>query len=414
MQEIPRCDTTHLLLPYLLAAQAQKHVTVNEALRLLDGIVQLAVLDRHRTAPPADPADGDRHIVAPGATGPLGRLGPQRRLLGRRGLDAAAAAAGLAGLGRRRGGLPRLGRDRLGRGRPAGLLLRRGLRARPCRRPDPARGLRSGGDRAGRDAQLRAAGRLDRTRRALRRRRPSTATRPSRARSTASGPVATIGTAPGTATYGLGVGATAAGATKTVNLGTGGAGGSQTVVNIGPDAPGADGVTVISTPVVTFANAVTEVGMPQANLTAQLLGLGGATADAFNRLSVNTPAVLLNDAGGGHRGDGEQVRAGAGRRPRLQDRLLGPRALRPARRRRLPGQGQPGRRDLPRRAPGRPQLGRGGAAEAARAARARAPRPRRPAAGRLAVYARSRAGAPWLDVDAALGPGLSRCRRISG
>ena len=52
--------STHLLLPYLLAAQAQKHVTVNEALRLLDGLVQFAVLDRHLTAPPASPADGDR------------------------------------------------------------------------------------------------------------------------------------------------------------------------------------------------------------------------------------------------------------------------------------------------------------------------------------------------------------------
>ncbi len=39
--------------------------------------------------------------------------------------------------------------------------------------------------------------------------------------------------------------------------------------------------------------------MPQANLTAQLLGLGGATADSFNRLSINTPAVLLNNAGAG-------------------------------------------------------------------------------------------------------------------
>ena len=37
--------------------------------------------------------------------------------------------------------------------------------------------------------------------------------------------------------------------------------------------------------------------MPQANLTAQLLGLGGATADATNRLSANTPNVLLNNAG---------------------------------------------------------------------------------------------------------------------
>ncbi len=61
--------STHLLLPYLLAAQAQKHVTVNEALRLLDGLVQLAVLDRHLTTPPASPADGDRYIVASGATG---------------------------------------------------------------------------------------------------------------------------------------------------------------------------------------------------------------------------------------------------------------------------------------------------------------------------------------------------------
>ena len=62
-------ETTHLLLPYLLASEAQKHVTVNEALRLLDGLVQLAVLDRHLTTPPASPADGDRYIVASGATG---------------------------------------------------------------------------------------------------------------------------------------------------------------------------------------------------------------------------------------------------------------------------------------------------------------------------------------------------------
>ena len=31
--------TTRLLLPYILAAQAQKHVTHNEALRRLDGLV---------------------------------------------------------------------------------------------------------------------------------------------------------------------------------------------------------------------------------------------------------------------------------------------------------------------------------------------------------------------------------------
>jgi hypothetical protein len=39
--------------------------------------------------------------------------------------------------------------------------------------------------------------------------------------------------------------------------------------------------------------------MPQADLTAQLLGLGGATADSANRLSVNAPALLFNNAGAG-------------------------------------------------------------------------------------------------------------------
>ncbi len=122
---------------------------------------------------------------------------------------------------------------------------------------------------------------------------------------TASGTVAvsaasaTIGTATTTATYGMGTGATTTGVTKTVNIGTGGASGSTTVVNIGSATAGAGGTTVINTPTVTFANAVTQVGMPQANLTAQLLGLGGATADSYNRVSVNTPAVLLNNAGAG-------------------------------------------------------------------------------------------------------------------
>ena len=61
--------TPNLALPLLAAAQAQKHVTVNEALARLDGLVQLSVQDRNLTAPPASPADGDRYIVASGATG---------------------------------------------------------------------------------------------------------------------------------------------------------------------------------------------------------------------------------------------------------------------------------------------------------------------------------------------------------
>jgi hypothetical protein len=66
---MPELETTHLKLPYIAAAQAQKHVTHNEALRLLDSVVQLAILDSTLAEPPAEPADGDRYIVAADATG---------------------------------------------------------------------------------------------------------------------------------------------------------------------------------------------------------------------------------------------------------------------------------------------------------------------------------------------------------
>lgn len=62
-------DTTNLKLPFLSAQQAQKHVTHNEALAGLDRLVQLAVLDRHLSAPPAAPTEGARYIVAAGPTG---------------------------------------------------------------------------------------------------------------------------------------------------------------------------------------------------------------------------------------------------------------------------------------------------------------------------------------------------------
>lgn len=61
-------ETTRLRLPLLAAAQAQKHVTHNEALVALDALLHLEVLDRHLGAPPANPAEGDRYIVAAGAT----------------------------------------------------------------------------------------------------------------------------------------------------------------------------------------------------------------------------------------------------------------------------------------------------------------------------------------------------------
>ena len=62
-------DTVNLGLPFIEGSQAQKHVTHNEALRILDATIQIAVLDRALTAPPSTPADNERHIVAAGATG---------------------------------------------------------------------------------------------------------------------------------------------------------------------------------------------------------------------------------------------------------------------------------------------------------------------------------------------------------
>ncbi|MHA1523935.1 MAG: DUF2793 domain-containing protein [Alphaproteobacteria bacterium] len=63
-------DTTaHLALPLVAAAQAQKHVTVNSALETLDALTQLSVISRAIAAPPGSPAEGDRYIIAPSATG---------------------------------------------------------------------------------------------------------------------------------------------------------------------------------------------------------------------------------------------------------------------------------------------------------------------------------------------------------
>tara|TARA_X000000950_G_scaffold128291_1_gene160330 strand:+ start:12365 stop:13801 length:1437 start_codon:yes stop_codon:yes gene_type:complete len=63
-------DFTPILgLPYLLSNQAQKHVTLNESLRALDGLLQLAVLNRDQATPPSGPAEGDRHLIFSGATG---------------------------------------------------------------------------------------------------------------------------------------------------------------------------------------------------------------------------------------------------------------------------------------------------------------------------------------------------------
>lgn len=71
-------DTSpNLALPFILPAQAQKHVTHNEALQRLDALVQLVVAGS-ATNPPEDPQEGEiRWITAPATglwTGHAGQL----------------------------------------------------------------------------------------------------------------------------------------------------------------------------------------------------------------------------------------------------------------------------------------------------------------------------------------------------
>lgn len=61
-------ETTNLALPYILSAQSQKHVTHNEALRRLDGLVQL-VIQQETGTPPGSPAEGQCFAVAAAPTG---------------------------------------------------------------------------------------------------------------------------------------------------------------------------------------------------------------------------------------------------------------------------------------------------------------------------------------------------------
>ncbi len=62
-------QSTRLALPYLAAAQAQKHVTVNESLLRLDALVQLSALSASQSAEPGAPGDGDIYLLPAGKTG---------------------------------------------------------------------------------------------------------------------------------------------------------------------------------------------------------------------------------------------------------------------------------------------------------------------------------------------------------
>jgi hypothetical protein len=88
-------DTPRLKLPAIEAAQAQKHVTHNEALTLLDCLVQLTVESRALTAPPVSPAEGAVYIPSTGASGAWSGWDNQLALYSGGGWQRIAAVSGV-------------------------------------------------------------------------------------------------------------------------------------------------------------------------------------------------------------------------------------------------------------------------------------------------------------------------------
>jgi hypothetical protein len=61
--------TPRLSLPYIAAGQAQKHVTHNDALVRLDGLIHLAVASRSQGTPPSSPTELSAYLIPAGAGG---------------------------------------------------------------------------------------------------------------------------------------------------------------------------------------------------------------------------------------------------------------------------------------------------------------------------------------------------------
>lgn len=61
--------TNHLGVTLVEQAQAQKEVTVNEALARIDAMLNTGAIDKDLTTPPGSPSEGDVYLVAASATG---------------------------------------------------------------------------------------------------------------------------------------------------------------------------------------------------------------------------------------------------------------------------------------------------------------------------------------------------------
>jgi hypothetical protein len=287
-------DTPNLVLPYLAANQSQKHVTVNEALRRLDALVQITVQSAALAAPPGSPTEGQRWILPAAPTGAwAGRAGQIAAwqdgawafyvpLDGWTAVDVSTDTLLLynAGTAIWTGLITGIFSD-------AAFTLQDDIDPTKQARFQIA-GFTTGATRVFTlpDATTSLAG--------------LAVAQTFSAKQTLSNANNDLGTSTGTGTTNLATGATLSGSTKTVNIGTAGVSGSTTNLTIGSAVAGALGGLTINGPSVTFGSSVSAIAMAAANVSALYLGLGGSAADATNRLSINAPASLFNHAGAGH------------------------------------------------------------------------------------------------------------------
>lgn len=287
-------DTPNLVLPYLAANQSQKHVTVNEALRRLDALVQVTVQSTAVATPPGAPTEGQRWILPASPMGAWAGHGGQiaawqdgawafyAPLDGWTAIDVSTDALLLysAVTGIWTGLITGVFSD-------AAFTLQDDIDPTKQARFQIA-GFTAGATRVFTlpDATTSLAG--------------LAVAQTFSAKQTLSNANNDLGTSTGTGSTNLATGATLSGSTKTLNIGTAGGAGSTTNVTIGSAVAGALGSLTINSPTVTFGSTVSAIAMAAANVSALYLGLGGATADATNRLSLNAPASLFNHAGAGH------------------------------------------------------------------------------------------------------------------
>lgn len=288
-------DTPNLVLPYLAANQSQKHVTVNEALRRLDALVQITVQSTAVATPPGAPTEGQRWIIPASPTGAwAGHAGQiaawqdgtwafYAPLDGWTAIDISTDTLLLynAGTGIWTGLITGVFSD-------AVFTLQDDIDPTKQARFQIA-GFTAGATRVFTLPDVSSSVAV-----------LSGVAQTFQNTTTFSATSVTVGSSTAASTLGLGTGATTSGVNKTVNIGTAGVSGSTTNVTIGSAVAGALGTLTINSPTVTFSSTVSAIAMAAANVSALYLGLGGATADATNRLSLNAPASLFNNAGAGH------------------------------------------------------------------------------------------------------------------